>query len=153
MDHEVEDHVDVGAALGERRQAMALDEARLGDDLGGGADRRIEALEVPDLQDAPARVGELDQRPSLGDRRGERLLDQHVDSRPQELGGHDGVRLGRHRDARAVDAADERAQVRQHRHAERGGDLAGAGARRGRPRRPASRPRRAAYFSAWKRPR
>ena len=29
VDHQVEDDVDVGAALGERRQAMALDEARL----------------------------------------------------------------------------------------------------------------------------
>ena len=30
VDHQVEDDVDLGAALGERRQAMALDEARLG---------------------------------------------------------------------------------------------------------------------------
>ena len=29
VDHQVEDDVDLGAALGERRQAMALDEARL----------------------------------------------------------------------------------------------------------------------------
>ena len=29
VDHQIEDDVDVGAALGERREAVALDEARL----------------------------------------------------------------------------------------------------------------------------
>ena len=40
VDHQVEHHVDVGAALGERRQAMALDEARLRDQAVERADRR-----------------------------------------------------------------------------------------------------------------
>ena len=56
VDHQIEDDVDVGAALGERRQAVALDEARLRDDAGERADRRVEALEMADLQDAAVRV-------------------------------------------------------------------------------------------------
>ena len=80
VDHQVEDDVDIGAALAERRQAVALDEARPGDDAGQGADRRVEALEVPDLQDAPARVRRIDQRLPLRDRDGHRLFDQDVDA-------------------------------------------------------------------------
>ncbi len=80
VDHQVEDDVDVGAALGERREAVALDEARPGDDAGQGADRRVEALEVADLQDAPARVRRVDQRLPLRDRDGQRLLDEDVDA-------------------------------------------------------------------------
>ena len=40
VDHEVADDVDVGAAIDEGRQPMALEEARLGDDGRGGPQRR-----------------------------------------------------------------------------------------------------------------
>ena len=49
------------------------------------AHRRVEALEVADLQDAPAAHRQLDQRLALLDRRGERLLDQHVDAGAEEV--------------------------------------------------------------------
>ena len=52
VDHQVEHDVDVGAALAERREPMGLDEARRAQRAGERQDRRIESLEVADLQDA-----------------------------------------------------------------------------------------------------
>ena len=69
MDHDVEDDVDVGAALRERCEALALDEARLRDEPLDSADRRVEALEMADLEHALAADGELEQLLAVGDRR------------------------------------------------------------------------------------
>src|SRR5262249_58664891 len=68
VDHEVEDDVDLGAAFGERRQAMALDETRLGENAGQRTDGRIEALEVADLQYAAVRRGQRHQSTALVER-------------------------------------------------------------------------------------
>ena len=81
MDHDVEDDVDVGAALGERREALALDEARLRDEPLDRADRRVEPLEVADLEHALGADRELEQLLAIRDRRRERLLDEDVDPR------------------------------------------------------------------------
>ena len=125
VDHEVQHDVDVGAALGERREAVTLDEARLADDAVERADRRVEALEMADLQHAPAADGELEQRLALVHRRGERLLDQHVDPGVEQVARDGVVQLGRDGDARAVDPAGERAVIGDGLDAERGRDGAG----------------------------
>src|SRR5262249_49170380 len=54
VDHQIEDDVHVRATLAELRQPLALDEARLHHSPAQRADRRIEALEVPDLEHTPA---------------------------------------------------------------------------------------------------
>src|SRR5262249_22754483 len=126
VDHEVQDNVDVGAALGERREPVTLDEAGLRDEPVEGEHGRIEALEMPGLQDATAPHRELDERLRLFHRRRERLLDQHVDPRVEEVAGDVVVAVRRDRHARTVDPTDERAMIGERRGAERARDGAGA---------------------------
>ena len=153
VDHEIADHVDVGAAVDERCEAVALEEARLGDHGWRRAERRVEALEVPDLQDAAARVGGANERLTLRGGRRERLFDQDVDAGGEEIAADRGMRARRHRDARAVDGARRApdGRRRRSRRARRRPRARGRG--RGRRRRRGVTPSRAAYFSAWNRPR
>ena len=68
VDHEVEDDVDVGAAVDERREPMALDEARLASrPRPPPAAPGLKRSRWPDLQDAPARSAAADQRRALRD--------------------------------------------------------------------------------------
>jgi hypothetical protein len=91
-----------------------------------GDERGVEALEVADLQHPPAAHRQLDELLRLLERRGERLLDQHVDAALQEVARHRVVVLRRDGDARAVDAAEQLAVVGERLHAEGRRDLAGA---------------------------
>src|SRR5260221_3335701 len=78
VDHQVQHDVDVEAAGRERAQAMHLDEARLRDrgqeDVGG----RIEALDVPDLEQGSPLLRQRDQVVRFLEGRGHGLLDQDV---------------------------------------------------------------------------
>ena len=94
-----------------------------------GEDHGIEPLQVADLQDEPLARGERDQLARLVGRRRDRLLDQHVGARGEEVARDGVVQRGRRRDADGVDAADELAMVRDGRDAELGLE---ALARRGR---------------------
>ena len=58
------------------------------------ADRRVEALEMADLEHALAADGELEQLLAVGDRRRRRLLDEDVDARIEELARDRVVVLG-----------------------------------------------------------
>ena len=49
VDHEIANDVDIGATIDERREPVALEKARPCDDVARGAERRVEALEMPDL--------------------------------------------------------------------------------------------------------
>ena len=79
VDHQIAHHVHVGPALGKGPDPMRLDVARLRDLSAHLAQRRVEPLEVSDLEDAPAPARQLEDRLGLGERRGHRLLDQHVE--------------------------------------------------------------------------
>src|SRR5262249_4747748 len=103
---------DVGAPAGERRQAMALDEARTLDHSRQARQGRIEALEMSDLEDAAMRARDPDQGRGLRGAGRERLLDQTVDAGAEEQGADLAVMDGRYDDARTVDRADEIAVVR-----------------------------------------
>ena len=78
MDHQVEHHRHVGAARVERREPVAVDEQRMLHVRQRGADRAVEALDVPDLHHHALRLGERQQFVGLLERRGDRLLDQQV---------------------------------------------------------------------------
>src|SRR6185436_1882518 len=78
VDHQVQDDVDVEAARGERAQPVNLDEARGRDGRLQDVHRRVEALDVADLEDGLAVRGHADQVLRLGGRRGHGLLDQDV---------------------------------------------------------------------------
>ena len=85
---EVLDDADVLDAIGERAATLGADEEDLADLALLGAppqldQRRVEALDVPDRA-AHARLGARgDDLVRLGDRPGERLLDEHVHARPR----------------------------------------------------------------------
>ncbi len=78
VNHQVEHHVDVRAAILERREPRRLDETR-------NAERRlyrphcgIEALQVAHLQNAPGLARDFDEALPFGHRHRHRLLDQHA---------------------------------------------------------------------------
>jgi len=80
VNHEIEDHRDVGAAGLERRQPLGLQEPRLVEVGGRGPHRPIESLHVTDLQAHAALPRRLHQLLGTGQRVGQRLLDERVDT-------------------------------------------------------------------------
>ncbi len=79
----------------------------------GGEDRGVEALEVPDLQDALHACGERDQLARLGRGLGDRLLDQHVGAGLEEVAGDGEVRRRGRDDAHRIDLAEQLAVIGQ----------------------------------------
>jgi len=106
MDHDVEDDVRVYAAAGERRQPVALDEARPVDQLASLLEDGIETLEMPHLENDSRTLGGIGQ--ALGRRRvgSERLLDQHVHAGGSRLHADLCVRERGNRNAHDVDGCE-----------------------------------------------
>ena len=78
MNHDVENDVDVGAAALEGRQAMTLDEAHRRQRFARGNERRVEPLDMADLELELALGGELREDGGLRARARHRFLDEHV---------------------------------------------------------------------------
>src|SRR4029077_12996988 len=78
VDHQVEHHVDVGAALGERRQPMAFDEARRLENRTQVHNCGIKAFEMADLEDSATALGDDLEVARLFERRCHRLFKQYV---------------------------------------------------------------------------
>ena len=104
VDHQVEDDVDVEAALGERAEPVHLDEPRV---AAGAATRRptagLNRSVWPTASTAPPRRGRRDQAVGFLDRPRQRLLDEHRDAPLEERhGDRREMRLGRHGDRHRV---------------------------------------------------
>ena len=113
VNHQVEDDVDVEAALGKRAEPVDLDEARIGQQRPRRGDRRIEALGVPDRQDSAA--ASRPRRSSRRLRRAMRAIGFSTSTgMPASRNGSamSAVQLGRHRDRHRVDAARARRDSR-----------------------------------------
>ena len=123
VNHEIEDDVDVEAAIGERAEPVHFDEARARDEPQRDGDRRIVPLGVADGEHRPAGGGRGDHPIGVGERARHRLLDQHRRSPFEERHRDLGVELGRHGDDHTVDLSEEVTIVRQRRRARRAGDL------------------------------
>ena len=78
VDHQVPNDVHVGAPPGEGAEPVHLDEPRLREHPERRLDGRVVALDVPDLDDAPAGARDRQEAVRLGEGRGHRLLDQDV---------------------------------------------------------------------------
>ena len=92
VDEEVEDDVDVERPGDEDPEAVGLDELRLGHQRQDRHDRRVEALDVPHLEDAAVPAGDRDEPVGLVQRDGHRLFDQNVGSAREQLLGDIGMR-------------------------------------------------------------
>src|SRR5262249_38337615 len=111
VNHQIEDDIDVGAALAEGRQAVTLDETRLRENAGKRADGRIEAFEVPDLQNALVPFGHLDQALPVGNRLGHWLFDQDIDSLGEKIVRQRGMHGCRNGEADTVDTTEQGTMV------------------------------------------
>ena len=150
MDHQVEHHVDVGAALLESRQPLGLDVERLRHARRERAESRVVALDVADLQhDAVSRAGG-EQPVGFLEVDRERLFDQHMQAGIEAGAGHFEVALGRHRDHRGLRAGHRLPPVGQRRAADLRRHFLGARSASATP--TSSTPARRANFSACRRP-
>ena len=88
MNHQIEDDVDVEAAIGKRTQPMHFDETRMIEQRAHGGDGRVVALGVPDAEDGTRCARRIDHRLCLTGISRERLLHQHADAALQERQRH-----------------------------------------------------------------
>ncbi len=85
-------------------------------------DGRVKALQVTDLQDQPVAPRDVDQRPCLIRRLGDRLLHQHMRACLEEIPGNVEVSRCGGRHAHRIDLAEQLAIVRESARAQFGGD-------------------------------
>ena len=114
VNHQVEDDVDVEAALGKRAEAMDLDEPRIGQQRARGGDRRIEALGVADGEHArrASAAAAIISSASSSDRAiGFSTSDRHAGR--QERQRDVAMQLGRHGDRHGVDLPEQLARSRR----------------------------------------
>jgi hypothetical protein len=102
VDHEVEHDVDFCAAQLEPGEPLGFDEHRAVHAPAQGAKRLVVALDVAALQDELAARRRGDERVGLGERSGDRLLDEEVQAVLEALERHRMVPVGRHRDYRGI---------------------------------------------------
>ena len=107
VDHEVEDHRDIGAAGLKRREALRLEEPGLLEIWGGGAHGAVEALHVPDLEDHLPCRGTPHQGVGPRERVRQRLLDEQTAATLQHRQPHTGVGRRRHRHRHRCDAIEQ----------------------------------------------
>ena len=80
VNHQVQDHRDVGAARLERGETFGLQKPGLVEIGGGGAHRPVESLHVTHLETAPALARRVHQLLGARQRVRQRLLDQRVEA-------------------------------------------------------------------------
>ena len=119
MDHEVEHHVDLGAAPLESGEALGLDEHRAVHARLHRAEGPVIALDMPTLQHEPPLAGERDQLVGLGERGRNRLLDQQVQAVLQAIARDGVVPVGGDGDHRRLCFAEYRAVIAERRSAKR----------------------------------
>ena len=102
MDHQVQDCPNIGRPAGERAVSFALDEFGSDWPTAQCFKSRIEALDVPDLQDRALAAGQVHDLRGLFDRWRHRLFDKQRDAAFQESGGDGVVMARRHDDAGGI---------------------------------------------------
>ena len=80
MNHEIEDDVHIERPGSEYAEPVNFKKHGLRDERRRGPDRRIEAFQVSDLADPIQTLRQANQFVGFGQRRGERLFNQHIDS-------------------------------------------------------------------------
>ncbi len=111
VDHQVEDHIDLDAARLPRRDAVALEIKRIGDESGERAIGAGKALDLPHLKNHVPLLGELGERGCALEGLGDRLLDEYVDAGLDQRARDLVMQRGRNRHARGIDAANDAAVI------------------------------------------
>ena len=119
MDHEIEHHVDFGAAPLETGEPLGLDEHRPVHARLHRAKGAVVALDMPALQDPALPCRHADELVSLGERGRNRLLDQQVQAVLQAIARDGVVPVGRDGDHRRLCFAEYRAVIAERRSAKR----------------------------------
>src|SRR5438105_1160447 len=78
VDHEIEHHADIGAAIRKWRKPMRLDEARMREARLERAQHRIKTLDMSHLQNQPALRGQLRELAGLRGVVRDRFFDQQM---------------------------------------------------------------------------
>ncbi len=124
VDHHVVDDVDIEAARRENAEPMDFEKHGPRNDALGGRDRRIESLDVADLQNPRRALCRSDQLVGFLDRRCHRLFDEHVDPGIEQAAADARVFLRGHGEADGLDArGGECIKIGNHPRAEFRGDL------------------------------
>ena len=111
VDHQIEHHVHLNAAISPRRDAVALEIERLGHHLGERAIGAREALDMADLEHPFARLGELGERIRARNTVGDRLFDENMEAALDQLPRDVVMQRRRHGDADRIHPADQAAIV------------------------------------------
>ncbi len=111
VDHQVEHHVHLDAAIPPRRDAVALEIKRVGHHFGERAIGAGEALDMADLKHAVALCSKLGERVRAGYAVGDRLFDQHVKATLDQLARDVVMQRRRHGDAHRIHPANQTAIV------------------------------------------
>jgi len=123
VNHEVEDDIDIEAAIGKCAQAVHLDEPRMIEQRTQGRNRWIEALRMSDSEHGTRGLGCLDHLLRLRSISCERLLHEHADPTLQERKRDAQMRLGRHRNGDGIDVPEHIGRVRERRRVHEAADL------------------------------
>jgi hypothetical protein len=107
VDHQIEDHRDIGATLFERRDTRGFQIERRAEPGFHGTERSGEALQVPHLQHQLGLRRERRQFVGLRKRRGDRLFHQHMPAGTQRLHAERMVHLGRRGNHQCIACAEQ----------------------------------------------
>jgi hypothetical protein len=107
MDHEVEDHIYVKAAGSEGAQPVDFEKQGESDHLVERRDCRVEALQVPHLQDATAGFSGIQKALGRSQVGRDRFLNEHVYARFQQGTADFGMGRCRHSDNSSIGTAPE----------------------------------------------
>ena len=127
VNHQVEHDVDIEAAFGKGAEAVHFDEAWIDENLPRRGHRRVEPLGVTDRERGAAPGSRGNHGVGLGDRPGNRLLDEDGYARLEERQRDLGVHLRRRRNRHRIHLAVELTHVEQRACTVGCGDLLGTG--------------------------
>ena len=111
MNHQVEDDVDIEAALWKRTEAVDFDETRITEHRTRGIDRWIEAFRVADGQNRSRARGGFDHRVRFGETARHRFLDEDGQTRREKWRRDVAMTLGWNRNRHRVDAPEHVAEI------------------------------------------
>ena len=108
VNHQVEHDIHIERTRSKHAQTMRFEEHRLMQVLPRRRHSRVEALQMPRLHDAPMLAAHLQNTVSIGEARGQRLLNQQIDARGQQRLRSGSMMHRRHADRSSIERTHRR---------------------------------------------